>query len=135
MRAFLPVPWDPDRWVDTGLPAWVETMMQEGVRIRPEVEPPFADHPFYRWESPEANMRAIMEADRHLSAGSLEYIPFEEVRGVAESTIVHPSGGEVAPLPRLLCGVEPVRRLFSMYTSDAVERASGPAAWVAVREV
>ena len=35
-------------------------------------------------------MRAIMEADRHLSAGSLEYIPFEEVRGVAESTIVHP---------------------------------------------
>ena len=46
-----------------------------------------AYHPFYRWESPEANMRAIMEADRHLSAGSLEYIPFEEVRGVAESTM------------------------------------------------
>ena len=35
-------------------------------------------------------MRAIMEADRHLSVGSLEYVPFEEVRGVAETAIVHP---------------------------------------------
>ena len=90
MRAFLPVPWDPDRWVDTELPAWVESMMREGVRIRPEIEPPPADHPFYRWESGEAQLRAIMEADRHLSAGSLEYIPFEEVRGVAATAIVHP---------------------------------------------
>ena len=65
-------------------------MIQEGVVIRPEVEPPFADHPFYRWDSSEALHRAIVEADRHLSVGSLEYIPYEEVAGVAESTIVHP---------------------------------------------
>ena len=90
MRSFLPVPWDPDRWIDTGLPAWVEAMMRDGVRIRPEIEPPPADHPFYRWESGEAQMRAIMEADRHLSACSLEYVPFEEVRGVAATAIVHP---------------------------------------------
>ena len=90
MRAYLPVPWDPASWHDTGLPAWIELMMQEGVVIRPEVEPPFADHPFYRWDSSEALHRAIVEADRHLSVGSLEYIPYEEVAGVAESTIVHP---------------------------------------------
>ena len=90
MRAYLPVPWNPDTWRDTGLPAWIEQMMQEGVVIRPEVEPPFADHPFYRWDSSEALHRAIVEADRHLSVGSLEYIPFEEVAGISESAIVHP---------------------------------------------
>ena len=90
MRAYLPVPWDPASWHDTGLPTWIESMMQEGVIIRPEVEPPFADHPFYQWDSSEALHRAIVEADRHLSVGSLEYIPHEEVAGVAESTIVHP---------------------------------------------
>jgi hypothetical protein len=90
MRSFWPVPWDPDRWIDTGLPAWVEAMMRDGVRIRPEIEPPPADHPFYRWESGEAQMRAIMEADRHLSACSLEYVPFEEVRSVAATAIVQP---------------------------------------------
>ena len=90
MRSFLPVPWDAERWTAAGLPESVQRMMSEGVRIRPEIEPPMADHPFYRWESDEAHMRAIMEADRHLSVGSLEYIPFEEVRGVAETAIVHP---------------------------------------------
>ena len=64
--------------------------MRDGVRIRPEIEPPPADHPFYRWESGEAQMRAIMEADRHLSACSLEYVPFEEVRSVAATAIVQP---------------------------------------------
>ena len=28
MRAYLPVPWDPASWHDTGLPAWIELMMQ-----------------------------------------------------------------------------------------------------------
>ena len=90
MLQFLPVEHDADRWVDTDMPEWVERFMREGVRIRPVIEPPPADHPFYRWESSEAEMRAIMEADRHLSVGSLEYIPFEEVRGVAETSVVHP---------------------------------------------
>ena len=90
MRSFLPVPWNPALWEAAGLPESVQKMMTGGVRIRPEIEPPPADHPFYRWESDEAHMRAIMEADRHLSVGSLEYVPFEEVRGVAETAIVHP---------------------------------------------
>ena len=90
MRQFLPVPHDPERWKETGLPDWIETMMQSGVRIVPEVEPPFADHPFYRWESDEARLRAIWEADRHLSVGALEYIPDSEVAEVAARCIVHP---------------------------------------------
>ena len=65
MRAYLPVPWDPASWHDTGLPAWIELIMQEGVVIRPEVKPPFADHPFYRWDSSEALHRAIVQVDRH----------------------------------------------------------------------
>ena len=34
MRAYLPVDWDPDRWRGTGLPDWIERMMQRGVEIR-----------------------------------------------------------------------------------------------------
>ena len=90
MRQYLPVPHDASRWRDTGLPDWIETMMQKGVRIVPEEEPPFADHPFYRWESDEARLRAIWEADRHLSVGALEYIPEEEVADTAAKCIVHP---------------------------------------------
>ena len=89
-RSHLPVPWDPTRWVDTGLPEWIETFMREGVRIRPEVEPPPFDHPFYKWDSDEALMRAIHEADRHLLVGALEYVPDEEVAEVAATSVVHP---------------------------------------------
>ena len=92
MRSFLPVDWDPDRWVDSGMPDWVEQIMREGVRIRPETEPPPFDHPFYQWDGDEALMRAIMEADRHLSVGSLEYVPEEEVAYVAAHHVVHPWG-------------------------------------------
>ena len=67
-RPFLPVEHDPAKWFDTGLPPWVEEMMQQGVRIRPVREPPMADHPFYMWESGEAQLRAIQEADRHLQS-------------------------------------------------------------------
>ena len=90
MRTFLPVDWDPSRWVDTGLPDWIETFMRSGVVVEPVVEPPVADHPFYEWESDEHLLRAIMEADRHLSVGALEYVPDESIRDVVARSIVHP---------------------------------------------
>ena len=89
-RPFLPVEHDPAKWWDTGLPSWVEEMMQQGVRIRPVREPPMADHPFYKWESCEAQLRAIQEADRHLIVGSLEYVPDDEVAWTAANCVVHP---------------------------------------------
>jgi hypothetical protein len=90
-RPFLPVEHDPAKLFDTGLPAWVEEMMQSGVRILPVTsEPPMADHPFYRWESAEAHLRAIPEADRHLLVGSLEYVPESEVAWTSANCIVHP---------------------------------------------
>ena len=89
-RPFLPVEHDPAKWFDTGLPPWIEEMMQSGVRIQPVTEPPMADHPFYRWESAEAHLRAIQEADRHLLVGSLEYVPESEVAWTAANCVVHP---------------------------------------------
>ena len=76
--------------MDTGLPDWIETFMREGVRIRPEVEPPPFDHPFYKLDGDEALMRAIHEADRHLLVGALEYVPDDEVAWVAATSVVHP---------------------------------------------
>ena len=90
MRSCLPLPHDASRWEGTGLDQWVETMMQEGVRIQTVREPPFADHPFYRWESTEAMIRAISEADRHLLVGALEYVPEEDLEFFARGGIVHP---------------------------------------------
>ena len=90
MRSFLPVDWDPQRWHDAGLPAWIEEFMQSGVKIEPEVEPPVADHPFYEWDSQEHLLRAVLEADRHLSVGALEYVPDELLREVAATSVVHP---------------------------------------------
>eukprot|EP00966_Prymnesium_polylepis_P102702 2379108-Prymnesium_polylepis.1 len=62
-------------------------MMQQGVRIRPVREPPMVDHPFYMWESCEAQLRAIQEADRHLMVGSLEYVPDDEVAWTAANCV------------------------------------------------
>ena len=86
----MPVEWDPSVWEDTGLAAWVEEFMRSGVKIHPVTEPPPADHPFYRWESDEALARGIMEADRHLSVGSLSYVPEHLVAEVARTSVVHP---------------------------------------------
>ena len=104
-RTYLPVPWDPAKWVDTGLPAWVELMMQEGVRITPEVEPLPADHPFYKWAGDEALMRAIQEAGRHLAVGSLEYVPDDEVAFVAAMSVVHTLETQAfsSPQPPIFC--------------------------------
>ena len=90
MRTFLPVDWDPSRWVDTGLPEWIEIFMRSGVVIEPVVEPPMADHPFYHWETDHHLLMAIQEADRHLSIGALQYVPDDMARQVAENAIVHP---------------------------------------------
>jgi hypothetical protein len=90
MRTFLPVDWDPSRWVDTGLPHWIEVFMRSGVVIEPVVEPPMADHPFYHWETDQHLVMAMQEADRHLSIGALQYVPDDMVRHVAENAIVHP---------------------------------------------
>jgi hypothetical protein len=90
MRSYLPVDWDPERWRDTGLPVWIETFMRSGVMIEPEIEPPMADHPFYEWASDEHLLKAILEADRHLTIGALEYVPLDKVRDVVQNCIVHP---------------------------------------------
>ena len=52
--------------------------------IVPVVEPPGRDIPFYQWDSQEALMRAVQEADRHLCVGSLEYVPVYDMRRVAK---------------------------------------------------
>ena len=74
-RSHLPVPWDPARWVDTELPEWIETFMREGVRIRPEMEPPPFDHPFYTWDGERGSHARDTRGRPPLVSGSSRVCP------------------------------------------------------------
>eukprot|EP00966_Prymnesium_polylepis_P124644 2882737-Prymnesium_polylepis.2 len=51
MRSFLPIERGGVDWDASGLPPSVIEFMRDGVTIRPEVEPPPFEHPFYPWKS------------------------------------------------------------------------------------
>ena len=89
-RSYAPIPWEPERW-DIGLPTELDEMMaRHGVGIHVEVEPGGTEVPFYRFPSQEALMKAIVEADRALVAGAMEYVPDDRVEELIEESTIHP---------------------------------------------
>ena len=69
----------PERW-DIGLPAELDEMRaRHGVGIQVEVEPGGTEVPFYKFPSQEALLKSIVEADRALVAGAMEYVPDDQV--------------------------------------------------------
>ena len=83
-------PHDPERYVGKGLPGWVEAMMTEGAVIDLETRMLAEDVQQYSWPNATALVEAIMETDRHLAIGALEYVPDEEVADVLKNKVVHP---------------------------------------------
>ena len=83
-------PHDPERYRGKGLPAWVEKMMVEGAVIDMEVKLEAEDVEQYAWASGEGLVEAILETDRHLTIGALEYVPDAEIKSVLEGQVVHP---------------------------------------------
>ena len=83
-------PHDAERYRDKGLPPWVEKMMVEGavVEVDSRVFPEDVDQ--YQWPDGVALVEAIMETERHLAIGALEYVPDAEVADVLAGSVVHP---------------------------------------------
>ena len=89
-RSWRPMVHEPSRWVGKGLPAAVEQLMTEGARVEVEVEIGFFEVPQYPWPSAQALTEGILECDRHLAIGALEYVPASEVAGVQATRQIHP---------------------------------------------
>ena len=83
-------PHDPERYKGMGLPGWVERMMTEGVVIKAEAPVMPKDHQQYKWPDGTALVEAVLECDRHLAIGALEYVPDSEVAEALATNVVHP---------------------------------------------
>lgn len=89
-RSYMPIPWEPERW-DIGLPDELDEMMaRRGVGIHPAVEPGGSEVPFYPFAGREGVMRSIVEADRALAVGAMEYVPASAVDEVLRVSTIHP---------------------------------------------
>ena len=91
MRAYMPIGVDPSRWQGLRMAEDLSEMMQgSGAVIRPEVEPGFAEHPFYPARDPVGLMKSITEVDRALITGSMEYVPADQIARVSRESVIHP---------------------------------------------
>jgi hypothetical protein len=89
-RSYAPIPWEPSRW-DIGLPEELDEMMaKQGVGIHPLDEPGGSEVPFYPFASREGLVRSIVEADRAVAVGAMEYVPSEMAAEVEALSTIHP---------------------------------------------
>ena len=83
-------PHDPERYRGKGLPAWVERMMVDGAEVDMDSQVVARDYQQYMWPDGVALTEAIMETERHLAIGALEFVPDDEVEQVLREQVVHP---------------------------------------------
>ena len=89
-RSYMPIPWEPRRW-DVGLPEELDQMMaKEGASVHAWNEPGFSEVPFYPFASDVGLMKSIVEADRALVVGAMEYVPAGEIDAVRVASTIHP---------------------------------------------
>jgi hypothetical protein len=89
-RSWRPMPHEPERWRGKGLPPAVEALMTEGARIGVTEEVGFEEVPQYTWPTDEALAEGILEADRALAVGAMEYVPDDQLERVLSESTVHP---------------------------------------------
>ena len=89
-RSWRPMPHRPELWRGKGLPAAVEALMTEGARIDMAEESGFEEVPQYAWPTDEALAEGILEADRALVVGAMEYVPDDQLERVLRESTVHP---------------------------------------------
>ena len=91
LRSYMPIGVDAARWAGLQMADDLAEMMQrEGARIVPEVEPGFAEHPFYPVRDNVGLMKSIVEVDRALITGSMEYVPADQIARVRSEAVIHP---------------------------------------------
>jgi hypothetical protein len=64
--------------------------MVEGARIDVTEEVGFEEVPQYTWPTDEALAEGILEADRALAVGAMEYVPDDQLERVLRESTVHP---------------------------------------------
>ena len=89
-RSWRPMAWEPERWRGKGLPPEVEALMTEGARIEASEEVGFEEIPQYAWPTDESLAEGILEADRALAVGAMEYVPEDQLDRVLHESTVHP---------------------------------------------
>ena len=85
-----PISHDPSLWIGKGLPADVESIMSEGVRIEVDADSSAFEVPQYPYPDEQSMMESLFEADRALSVGHMEYVPDEMIETILKDHIVHP---------------------------------------------
>ena len=94
------MPWVPELWESVDLPPELSNAMCNGVQIKMGVGAIPAQMEQYAWPTGEALMHCVIETDRALHVGSMEYVPDDEVQHVLDTGIVHPWTVAMKPKPR-----------------------------------
>ena len=81
---------NPELWRGRGMPAAVEAVMTEGVRIDMDADASAFETPQHAWPTGAAVVESVLEADRALAVGHMEYVPDDWVERVLRDHIVHP---------------------------------------------
>ena len=87
---WTPISHNGDLWKGKGLPADVEAIMSEGVRIDMDADSSCFEQPQYPFPDDQSMMESLLEADRALLVGHMEYVPEDQVAQVVRDHIVHP---------------------------------------------
>ena len=87
---WTPISHDPALWRGKGMPADVEAIMTEGVRIEMDADSSCFEQPQYPFPDGESMLESLLEADRALAVGHMEYVPDEHVEAVVRDHVVHP---------------------------------------------
>ena len=72
------------------MPADVELIMTEGVRIEMNADAACFEVPQYPYPDDESLLESLLEADRALTVGHMEYVPDDKVEAVLRDNVVHP---------------------------------------------
>ena len=87
---WTPISHDASLWRNKGMPADVEAIMTEGVKIDMDVDVTCFEVPQYPYPDAQSLLESLLEADRALAVGHMEYVPDEMVNEINEKHVVHP---------------------------------------------
>ena len=88
--SWTPISHDADLWRGKGLPADVVEIMSEGVKIHMDLDASCFQVPQYPFPDDQSMLESILEADRALTVGHMEYVPDDKIEAVLSENVVHP---------------------------------------------
>ena len=87
---WTPLSHDASLWKGKGLPADVEKIMTEGVVIEMDADECCFEQPQYPFPDDQSMLESLLEADRALSVGHMEYVPDYLIDDILKNHTVHP---------------------------------------------